>query len=320
MDFEEDYEELTKATGCSNATDTLTCLRRLNVTDLQLKSPEFRWTVSIDDDILVAPLYQMYEQRRFRQVPTIYGGTTDEGPTTVLKTVTKSMLDYILRAYLGNVTDHQLEEIKTMYPESLNQVSFAGIVLQDPFPGAGDEWERLGAIVGDMIFRCVSAFMSDMIDVAGNTQNWHYHYDVLDPRGEADGTLVAHTIELNAIWGPNNMHGGDTPPSYLIPNEDGGDAGIVAIMQSYWISFVRTYDPNALRAPGLAKWTPWTLKGRQRLLIHSDGTSMEKMPDAERDRCKLGIQHAKALNLDDLPLTTLPPFANGTFPDPYQQH
>jgi carboxylesterase type B len=292
-------------------------LRALNVTELQTKSPVFDWSPAVDNDIIVAPLYQLYEQRRFRQVPVIYGSTTDEGTKNVDKTVTASTLDATIRTILGNISDAQLAELKTAYPASLNNVTFSGAVLNASYPGAGDEWHRLAAMFGEGGVRCIAYFHSDMHDVAGNTANWHYHYDVLDPRDAANGNRVYHTVELNAIWGPNNTDG-NPPPYYYISNKDGGIADIVPIMQSYWISFIRTFDPNKLRMPGLAEWTPWTLKDRHRLLFNNNGIAMETMADAERKRCALIIPYVKAVNAFATPLKTLPPFANGTFPDPYQ--
>ncbi|KAN0117185.1 alpha/beta-hydrolase [Hyaloscypha variabilis] len=317
VDLQPHYDDLVKATGCSNQTDTLTCLRGLNVTDLQTKSPGVGWSPCIDHDILVAPLYQLYESRIFRQVPAIYGSTTDEGTKNVDKTVTSTTLDKGIRNQVGNITDMQLQEWKTVYPESLNNVTFSGALLNATYPGAGNEWQRFAAMFGDAGIRCIAYFQSDMLAYAGNTQNWHYHYDVLDPRDEANGNRVYHTVELNAIWGPNNTDG-SPPPSYYVPNDKGGNAGAIPVIQSYWISFILTLDPNTLRSKDLAQWDPWTLATRRRLLFHNNGTMMESMTDAEKARCKIVMPYSKAKNAYSQPLTTLPPFANGTYPDPYQ--
>lgn len=147
VDLQPRYNSLVNATGCSNSTDTLSCLRGLNITELQTKSPVYTWSPCIDNDILVAPLYELYESRRFRQVPTIYGSDTDEGTKNVDKTVTPQNLDDLIRKNLGNMNDTQLDEIKSVYPESLNNVTFSGAVLNATYPGAGSEWERLGKII-----------------------------------------------------------------------------------------------------------------------------------------------------------------------------
>lgn len=153
---------------------------------------------------------------------------------------------------------------------------------------------------------------------AGNTQNWHYHYDILDPRDASTGNLVYHTVELNAVWGPNNTDG-SPPPSYYVANENGGNAGAIAIVQSYWISFFLTLDPNKLRNQSYPEWEPWTIAGSKRLLFHSNGTKMERMHVEERDRCKVMMTYAKARSAYTQPSMHLQPFANGTFTDPYPE-
>jgi hypothetical protein len=87
------------------------------------------WSPCIDNDVLVAPLYELYESRKFRQVPAIYGSTTDEGTKNVDKTVNSTILDAFIRKSLGNITDKQLQELKTTYPESLNNVTFSGALF-----------------------------------------------------------------------------------------------------------------------------------------------------------------------------------------------
>lgn len=314
-DLQSHYDDLVNATGCRTSNNTLDCLRSLNETELQTKSPVLGWSPCIDNDILVAPLYEFYEQRRFRQVPTIYGSTTDEGTKNVDKKVNTSTLDSTIRGSLGKITDTQLNELKKMYLSSLNNVTFNGIQLNASYPNAGNEWQRLAALMGDLSIRCIAYFQSDMHYAAGNTKIWHYHYDVLDARDLVTGDRVYHTVELNAIWGPNNTDG-NPPPGYYTTN-----SASVSVMQSYWISFIRTFDPNELRSPELAEWMPWTIKGRDRLLFKSNDTKidtmMEKMTKEEEERCRLVIQYSKARNAYAQPLTALNPFANGTFPDPY---
>ncbi len=52
VDLQPRYDALVNATGCSNSNDTLSCLRGLNVTELQTKSPVYTWSPCIDYDLL----------------------------------------------------------------------------------------------------------------------------------------------------------------------------------------------------------------------------------------------------------------------------
>lgn len=107
------------------------------------------------------------------------------------------------------------------------------------------------------------------------------HWNVLDPTLEAEGYGVTHTIEVNAIWGPNNVNGG-APSSYSTTN-----APIVPVVQGYWTSFIRSFDPNTYRVPNTPVWEAWT-KGSgtyQRLMFQTNNTHMETVPQDQQERC-----------------------------------
>ena len=96
------------------------------------------------------------------------------------------------------------------------------------------------------------------------------------------GYGVSHTIELNAIWGPNNTNGG-APTSYYA---GGVNAHVVPIIQAYWTSFIRTYNPNTHRLSGTPTWEAWTVENRdRRLLFQTNTTAMEDVPLDQKARC-----------------------------------
>lgn len=104
---------------------------------------------------------------------------------------------------------------------------------------------------------------------------------MLDPDQDAQGLGTPHTVEVNAIWGPDNVNGG-APASYL---PGGINAGVVPLIQGYWTSFIRSYNPNTYRLAGAPEWQEWSVEGKQRLLFQTNGTSMESVPEAQRARC-----------------------------------
>ena len=184
-----------------------------------------------DNDILVVPLYELHEQRRFRKVPIIYGSTTDEGTDNVDKTVTTAALKEAIRDTRGNITDSHLEDLPIMYPESLNSKTFLGALLNATYLGAGNEWERLAAMMSDITIRCIAVFHSDMHYDVGNELNRHYHYNVLDTRGEWQSSVPHSGIERNL---GAEQHRRCSTPGYHIPDLEGGVLSIVEIMQNYW--------------------------------------------------------------------------------------
>lgn len=221
----------------------------------------------------------------------------------------------------------------TAYPTSLNEVSFFGRNMTarnaSLRAGTGAQWERDAAIMTELKLQCVAAFFSDMNSMRGNTANYHYRYNVLDttPGGLADtGIFTPHTSELYAIWGTNNTDGND-PKCFKLATADGGCAEAISIVSSYWISFVRTLDPNTFRAAGAPHWQPWSIASPQRILFGNGEASMESMGAGigeviiaglnQRDRCNtLTLPLAKAINIGLKAGESLPPFANGTAQDP----
>ena len=173
---------------------------------------------------------------------------------------------FLLEQY-PELTRAQLAMIDSMYPEA------------EQFPGAGAYWRTVSNAYGEMRYICPGIFISSAYSKYSTLPNWNYHYDVHDPDEDAAGLGVPHTVEVNAIWGPDQVTG--TPPaSYNTTN-----AAIVPIMQGYWTSFIRTYNPNTFREPGLPKWQPWSTADMDRILLRTDGTIMENVPLDQRQRC-----------------------------------
>ena len=82
---------------------------------------------------------------------------------------------------------------------------------------------------------------------------------------------MPHTVEVNAIWGPENVNGG-APKSYY-PNKT--NAGIVPVVQGYWTSFIKSYNPNTYSLPGTPTWEEWTANGQNWLVFQTNNTKME---------------------------------------------
>jgi carboxylesterase type B len=102
---------------------------------------------------------------------------------------------------------------------------------------------------------------------------------VHDTSSDNSGYGVTHTVEVHAIWGPQNTKG--SPASYSTYN-----AAIVPIVQGYWTSFIRTGgDPNKYRATGSPTWEEWTGSNRLRFEVGGDGTAMEDVGTDQAQRC-----------------------------------
>lgn len=139
---------------------------------------------------------------------------------------------------------------------------------------------------GEATFICPSIDILDSVQAKNSltTQGWAYRYNVLSPENVALGYGVPHGWESWAIFGPDSIAGvGAAPPSYY-----GLDAAIVPVVMNYWISFVRTLDPNVLRYAGTPEWTTWDQDdGKQRLRFEIGDVGMETAPLNQTTRCAL---------------------------------
>jgi acetylcholinesterase len=114
-----------------------------------------------------------------------------------------------------------------------------------------------------------------------SSQVWNYRYNVLDAANVAAGLGVPHTFETPAIFGPPNGNCQPETCSYDSYNEP-----IVPVLQDYWISFVKTLNPNTLRDAGSPVWQPWgTGDVARRLKVQTNATEMENVPSDQATRC-----------------------------------
>ena len=165
------------------------------------------------------------------------------------------------------LTQAQLATIDSFYPEG------------PVYPGASSFWPTVSAAYGEMRYICPGIYISTAYSNLSPQSNWNYHYDVHDPTLDAEGYGVTHTVEVNAIWGPQYVTG-SPPASYNTTN-----AVVIPLMQGYWTSFIRSYNPNTYSAPGAPNWLPWNNLNQSRILIQTNGTRMEQVPADQRQRC-----------------------------------
>lgn len=284
------YDNLTIRTGCANSADSLGCLRSLDVATLQEQNfnipfpgasipPLYMYGPTIDGDLVPDYTYRLFEQGRFLKMPVIFGDDTNEGTIFVPRSTSSvAEADTFIQAQFPFVKPHQLSIINDMYMSNVSETS--------PYPDAGLYWRSASNAYGEIRYICPGIYLSSAYsrDEGFSRSNWNYHYAVEDPAQVQAGYGVPHTVEVSAIWGLEYVS--STPPtSYFTTN-----AAIVPVMQAYWTSFIRTFNPNTYRYPGSPVWMPWggqgTLgSGYNRLFIKTGDTKIETVPQDQRYRC-----------------------------------
>lgn len=288
------YDKLVTRTGCSNSKDTLACLRGLTADELQSSNvmvplpgaegnPLFLYSPTIDGDLVQDLTLTLFHQGKFIKVPVIFGDDTNEGTIFVPKdTSSVAEADTFLKNQFPAITKTQLHKINGFYLKRNQTVTF---------PKSEPYWRPASNAYGELRYICPGIDLSSTYAKAG-IQSWNYHYAVQDPDAENDGTGVSHTVEVNALWGPDYVSA-KAPPSYTSTN-----AGIIPIVQGYWTSFIRSLDPNKHRDLSSPEWKTWG-KGEdtyRRIFIRTNQTQMEFVSQDQRDRCEylIGIgEHLK---------------------------
>jgi carboxylesterase type B len=165
------------------------------------------------------------------------------------------------------ITTDQMRQIDINYP------------VAEQFPNTGLYWRAVSNAYGEMRYMCPGLYISAQYSKS-NTPNWNYRYNVQDPAQVAEGLGVPHTVEVNAIWGPQNVNGG-APASYSTLLHE----HIVPVMQGYWTSFIRAHDPNTYRLSGTPEWDQFDASSMNRIKFETNTTSMEIVNLGMQTRC-----------------------------------
>lgn len=295
------YDNFVQHVGCAGSTtstsnaNTLSCLRSKSAKELQAQNrnipypgsqnaPLFMWNPVLDDDLIQYYTYDAFAHGDFIKVPVIFGDDTNGGTVfTPRQTENQAQSNRFLRDQFPYLTTTHLERINTLFPNHGPE-----------FPNSGPFWRQVSNAYGDLRYMCPNLFISAAFARHGAADtNWNYRFNVRDPALVAQGLGVPHTVEIGAIWGPENVHGGC--PSSFRPGGD--NAWVVPLIQGYWTSFIRTLDPNVYRQQGAPEWDTFTSVAgvavddedtpQNRFLFDTKGSSgMESVDAAKRGACR----------------------------------
>ncbi|KAL8706910.1 MAG: hypothetical protein Q9201_000070 [Fulgogasparrea decipioides] len=289
------YDELVARTNCDAAhtksADTLACLRSLSSDELQgqnigtpfpntTRRPLFAYNPTLDYDFLPDYTLNLFSSGRFLRIPAIYGDVTNEGTIFVPRStgIIKDSNNW-LQAQFPLLNTTQKDWIQKTYLPSEQEYSSQ----------SGNYWQSTADAYGELRYICPGMFLNNAYTQHHVKGNWNYRYAVLVPGARRSGLGTPHVAELNAIWGAPP----GSPPSYKSSN-----ANMIPVLQHYWISFIRTFDPNTFRLDGTPRWEEWESsafdggeeKGMKRILFQNGGdnvTEMESVDQGQWERCRV---------------------------------
>lgn len=164
-----------------------------------------------------------------------------------------------------SLNSSQTADIADLYPEE-PELPFHNAY----FPSAARAY-------GEATFICPVRNILDHVNATNTT--WSYRYDVQQADTVDSGFGVPHVAEVPAVMGPD-MLSYSANPSYTTYNADA-----VPLVMNYWLSFVKTLNPNPERLVGSLEWEPWA-RNQSRIVIKTRDSVMEKVGDGENSRCQ----------------------------------
>ncbi|KAH7416637.1 triacylglycerol lipase-like protein [Cadophora sp. MPI-SDFR-AT-0126] len=278
------YDSLVNRVGCENATNTLKCLRQLDVVHLQAKNiyvptpggagdnPVFMYSNVIDGNFTPDYTYNLYNTGQFLKIPLLMGNCANEGTNYAPKnTATVYAMNSFLRNQFSKLTAAQLSVVDRLWPKA------------EQLPNSSAYWRTASNVYGEMRYNCPGIAITAAYDEEGVANT--YFYNVKDPSLEASGTGVSHVSNTFLLWGLEytTLSDASKPASYY-PN--GTNAHIGPILRGYWTSFIRTGDPNTYRLKGTPLWERFDRQKQPRMNFETNNTAMQIIPADQKARCR----------------------------------
>ncbi|CAK7264555.1 hypothetical protein SEPCBS119000_001056 [Sporothrix epigloea] len=260
--------------------------------------PLYYWGPCMDGTLFAERPSSAFQQGRFVHVPMMYGVATDEGTLFVPNAASQEeVVQFVLDNFPALAADDRgAEAVRQYYP------------LLPPLPKHNDWFPTLARVFGELSFVCPTINILDAVAaVPGDKDStlYAYRYAMEDPDTVAAGLGTVHMMDGAAIFGPGNL-ACCPPASYTADDGDDGDdgaehtddarngnPGLVPVMMDYYLSFVRTLNPNTFKSAQAAEWKTWDKSSRSRLVITSGHQqAMETVPEDLLERCRVWLDLA----------------------------
>ncbi|KAL2833473.1 Alpha/Beta hydrolase protein [Aspergillus pseudoustus] len=280
-DSEFQFDHLVNKTGCFGESDELACLRGADLSALQKGNtafpypgatgkPNYSFLPVIDSDFVQASMFQQFKSGKFVRVPTLVGGVSNEGDTFVPNAKYQSSVNDYLSANFPHLTTENLTEIDAAF----------GLYQR---AGRNRYFGQASAAFGNGSLACGGLLVSHTVShYVGASKAWNYRYNLLEPASAAKNLGVPHGADIPAVFGVG--YGGTADTTLGTVNAD-----LVSVLMSYYISFIRSLDPNTYRNALALRFKPYGIKGGRRLLLQMplESNKMESVPDEQFDGCKV---------------------------------
>ncbi|KAJ5767797.1 hypothetical protein N7533_000380 [Penicillium manginii] len=281
-DMEFQYKRFAKQLDCDSSDDVLSCLRSADIDSIQkydvvspfpnggdTPAPLWYFLPVYDGGIVSDYLYSSFKQGKIIHVPLIVTDETNEGTYFGYNATSADEVSQFMKNNYPKLNDTQLNAINKAYP------------LMDPLPKHAAYFPSAAAAYGDSTFTCPGNMMTASMSKHFSFEKvWNYRFNVQDQTEISEGKGVPHVFDLAAIFGLGQTNA----PSLSFANTN---SQIVPITMDYYLSFIKTLNPNTLRNQDAPEWDNWGNGTGQRLKLQTNKTEMEMVPQLQIERCAM---------------------------------
>lgn len=282
------YDSIVKGVNCSQALNTLDCLRAtpfetlngyINGTNSTLPTA---FDPIVDGDFIERYGSLQLEEGQFVRVPIIDGANSDEGTAFSKQGIntTADLHNAISSSYV--LSSSFVDELLDAYPDQGDFL--VPVELPDdyrPGPPYGAEYRRSAAIAGDIVFiaprrQTVTTWAKFGVPA------YSYRFNAI-PAGISQDIGVTHFQEVAFVF--YNLAGEGYLPAAEPPftGKPASYAQLSKEMDSSWISFVHDLNPNTWRGSNSngTQWPVYSISAPQNFVWDANRTSYAE-PDTWR--------------------------------------
>ena len=247
------YDKVVQTAGCSDAEDSLNCLRELDYTDflnavtsvpgiMSYSGLALSYLPRPDGKVLTDSPEVLGMTGKIAKVPMIIGDQEDEGTLFSMSqanmTTRSGLVEYLKDYFFSEATETQIQELVHTYGDDEISAVIEGSplgtgLLNEIFPG----FKRRAALMGDLVFTLTRrVFLAIAKDCYPDTPTWSYlsSYDT--------GTPILGTF-----------HGSDIVQVFYGIFDNYAAQSI----RSYYLNFVYALDPNDNLDEKYPAWPKW---------------------------------------------------------------
>ncbi|RPD58883.1 alpha/beta-hydrolase [Lentinus tigrinus ALCF2SS1-7] len=232
---QQSYDNLISRINCSDAMDTLACLRAAPVDAINAAGAlDISWQPHADGTFIKDLPQSALVSGDIAKLPVVAGNAEDEGTIFNIgyqNVTTVAQLEAAIRAnFYADISDSDMQRLLQLYPNDAAKGAPYGTGDQFEFTPM---WKRIGALMGDINVIAIRRLFVERLALQGQNV-WTYIY------------------RRNKVSAWGSTHGSEIPNMY-----GGGD------MTDLLIHFANTHDPNGL--PQKPYWPQYDLATRPML-------------------------------------------------------